>query len=180
MTLISVSTFNKPFPSYKNGFHIFPDGLYPYKVSNFDEYKRLSDRLVALTNSGDKISVFSSNYILNDDMLLTISNFKLTPRVFRVSQVDLRDKLRMEAFSTKYVVVTDPIQLHLNKDGQRVISYPATLLLNRKGIGSAYKKLDEKYQLSKGVSAYIYEKQRPFTESESQDFIKNIVNMYPQ
>ncbi|HCT2124012.1 TPA: hypothetical protein OTQ61_003178 [Citrobacter koseri] len=180
MTLISVSTFNKPFPSYKNDFHIFPDGLYPYKVSNFDEYKRLSDRLVALTNSGDKISVFSSNYILNDDMLLTISNFKLTPRVFRVSQVDLRDKLRVEAFSTKYVVVTDPIQLHLNKDGQRVISYPATLLLNKKGIGSAYKKLDEKYQLSKGVSAYIYEKQRPFTESESQDFIKNIVNMYPQ
>lgn len=180
MVIIFFSTFNKPYPSYTNESHILPDGLYPYKVSNFDEYKRLSDKLVSLTNNGDKISVFSSNYILNDDMLLTISNFRLTPRVFRVSQVDLRDKLRMEAFSTKYAVVTDPIQLHLNKDGQRVISYPASLLLNGTGIGSAYKKIGDKYQLSRGVSAFIYEKQRPFTNDESKDFIDNVVKMYPQ
>lgn len=153
---------------------------FPLRVENFSEYKAMSNDIVNLTRAGRRVSILSSSGVLNDDMLNTISNSKLSERINYASQVDLRDGFRLQTLASDYVIVTDPVQIHLKESGQRVITVPAIDILSNKGIGQAYKKVSRAYKLSTNVNAWIYEKERPFLPSEIEYFFKQLVHYYPE
>jgi len=123
--------------------------------------------------------VLSSNGVLSDDLISTLTNGAIDPDLVDSSQVDLRDKFRPSTLMARYVVVADPIQLHLGAGGQRVIWIPASEILSSTGIGAAYQKLPQDYLLANNVTANIYEKTRPFTVQEVTDFFTRFTTFYP-
>lgn len=179
LSIIFISSLSKlPVP-------VFISSLFPYhtrqqKLNNLDNYFTLTSTLEQLTAAGDKFAVLASNGNLSDDLISTLSNRKIDERLAHSSQVDLADKIRWQAFMARYMVVADPIQIHLKPAGQRVVTIPAKLLLTGQGIGKAYKKLDYDFLLNNGIHAYIYEKCRPFSQNEVADFLRKFYRFYPQ
>ncbi len=152
----------------------------PLKVENYSEYSALSNDVMNLTENGKRVAILSSSGILNDDMLNTVSGFKLEKHINYASQVDLRDNFREDTLMSDYVVVTDPIQIHLNESGQRVITVPAGDILNHIAIGQAYTRLPREYKLSSHAHAWIYKKTRSFTATEVSDFYQQLFSYYPE
>lgn len=158
---------------------IFPQKLYPLKVDNYNEYNDLINDIKNLTSHGEKISILSSNGILSDDLLLSISNDLLKDNIVFASQVDMRDKLNFNIFQSEYVVVPTTPQTHLNPDDQMVITIPAKVIVEKRNIGNAYKVISRDYKLSDGVIARIYKKTRPFTTDEVDALLKPFYDKYP-
>lgn len=158
---------------------IFPQKLYPLKVDNYNEYNDLINDIKNLTSHGEKISILSSNGILSDDLLLSISNDLLKDNIVFASQVDMRDKLNFNIFQSEYVVVPTTPQTHLNPDDQMVITIPAKVIVEKRNIGNAYKVISRDYELSDGVIARIYKKTRPFTIDEVDALLKPFYDKYP-
>ncbi|WP_152473139.1 hypothetical protein [Tatumella saanichensis] len=152
----------------------------PMHVDNYKDYLALEKTVNQLTAHGDKVTVLSSNQVLNDDMLNTLSHRQLEDRITYTSQVDLRDGINMLALQSKYVIVTDPPQIHLRADGQRVITVPVEAILNHQNIGQAFVRMEPGYVLDNGVKAWIYQRVRPFTPEEIGDFLQIFYQYYPQ
>ncbi|TKI05756.1 hypothetical protein [Martelella alba] len=157
-----------------------PEKNYSLRLAHLDHYRELVGTISSLTRFGAKFAVFSSDDVLCDDLIDTLSAGKLRGNLIRVSQVDLRDKLRLQPFMADYLVVADPVQLHLGGLGQDVIKFPAQALLERQNIGNAYTKLPYDFVLANGVHAYIYKKARTFTGQEVRELLDKFIQVYPE
>lgn len=186
MTILSIILIliqiNSLFGIYQNNFlnKMLPNMNLPLKVSNYQEYIHLAQYLENLTKNNDKVSIFSSNSNLNGDIISNLTNFKIDNNLTYVSQVDLRDGFSPDSIMSKYVVITDPVQLHLNPSGQRVISIPVLDILNKHNIGKAYVKIGRSYNLNDSVTASIYKKNRNFTIDEVNGFLSEFYQYYPE
>ncbi len=160
--------------------NIMPKQALPMRVQNYPEYLALDHDIEQLTAGGEKLTVLSSNDVLNDDMLNTISDLRLKNRINYIGQVDLRDGINFAALNSKYFIVTDPVQIHLRADGQRVITVPTESLLEHQNIGQAFRPLNREYKLNNKVTARIYERTRSFTPKEVNDFLNIFYQYYPQ
>jgi hypothetical protein len=152
----------------------------PVSYAQYSEYRRLVldlDKLLA--SSIDKVSIFASSDIMSDSLLLAMSTASQRTHIQPPSQVDKRDRLQLDAFQSRYALVASPVQTHLRQGSQSVISIPAEQLLQQRGIGAAYIRLPDRYLLEKGVTAYLYEKVRPFTLIESLTFLGAFLEHYP-
>ncbi|MGQ6465460.1 hypothetical protein ACUNET_23050 [Serratia sp. IR-2025] len=159
---------------------LLPIKSLPMHVDNFNNYVELVKNIEMLTQGNDKVTILSSSSVLNDDMINTISHRKLTGKIAYASQVDLRDGINVESLLSRYFVVADPVQTHLSADGQRVITIPANEILSGDGIGSAFRKIGVGFKLSGGVTAFIYERTRPYTDNEIKNFFSLFFEYYPQ
>lgn len=159
---------------------VFPTRAYPLHIDNYKNYVLFIEKLESITkNSKDKITVYSSSGVLNDDMIKTMAHRGLDNSIEYTSQVDLRDGIRLEALESRYVVVVTPVQTHILASGQQVITIPANALLKHENIGNAYTQIGNGFTLSKGATAYIFEKNRNFTPDEYFDFISLFSKSYP-
>lgn len=155
---VFISTYSKPFGKPEWVSRYLPGKEYPLRLENFDHYHELITFMSARVGADDKVAVFASSGSLNNDLFAAISPASFVSHIANVSQVDLRDKLTTEAFNSRYAIVTDPTQTHLDIHGQQVISLPNNLITEGKGIGAAYKRVSQPFILSGGVQAYVYEK----------------------
>jgi hypothetical protein len=173
---------NSLFGIYQNKYveKFLPNMNLPLRVSNYSEYIRLANDLEKLTMNNEKISIFSSNSNLNEDTISNLTNYKIDRNLTYVAQVDLRDGFRPNAIMSKYVVITNPIQLHLNPDGQRVITVPVLDIIKKRNIGHAYTKIGGEYKLNGSVKASIYKKNRSFTTNEVNEFLSELYQYYPE
>lgn len=158
---------------------LLPLNFPPLHLKTIQQYNSLVQDLIKLTEDGSKLSVLSSSSILNKGIINSLSGYKLGESIERTSEVDLRDKFKFSPFLAKYLVVTDPIQTHLRKGSQTVVSIPAKDILEGKGIGRAYKKLGKTYHLENGVKAYIFEKERNFNKTEIDSLLNQFYLRYP-
>jgi hypothetical protein len=179
MSLIFLSSLFK-LPVNLSGSLLLPAPCYPQRLDRIDNYYRMVKVLEHLTAKGERLAVFSSNGILSDDLLSTLSERRLDSHLIFSSQVDSRDGLRLGPFTARYVLVADPVQFHLRPEVQRVVGIPARLLLSGQGIGRAYRKLDYDFHLHDGVHAYLFEKTRPFTRLEIIGLLKEFYHFYPE
>ena len=170
-------------PRFKNELtenKLLPTRSYPLHIDNYDNYVQLIKKMESLVKEkNDRIAVFSSSDVLNDDMIKTLAGGGLDQSIEYTSQVDLRDGIRLEPLKARYVVVVDPVQTHISPSGQQVITIPAHSILNGENIGRAYKRVGASYALSGQATAYIYEKVRNFTPEEYSDFISLFAKSYP-
>ncbi|WP_227699792.1 hypothetical protein [Raoultella ornithinolytica] len=176
---VFISTYSKPFGKPELVSRYLPGKEYPLRLENFDHYHELIAFMSARVEPDDKVAVFASSGSLNNDLFSAISPASFVSHIANVSQVDLRDKLATEAFSSRYAIVTDPAQTHLGIHGQQVIYLPNNLILEGKGIGAAYKRVSQPFILSGGVQAYVYEKIRPYTINEYRSMIDEFSRSYP-
>lgn len=176
---VFISTYSKPFGKPEWVSRYLPGKEYPLRLENFDHYHALVAFMSARVGADDKVAVFASSGSLNNDLFAAISPPSFVSHIANVSQVDLRDKLATEAFRSRYAIVTDPTQTHLDIHGQQVISLPNNLILEGKGIGDAYKRVSQPFILSGGVQAYVYEKTRPYTIDEYRSLIDELARSYP-
>lgn len=157
-----------------------PTKYLPMRVGNYESYLRLTSDIIGMMQDGEKLTVLSSSSVLNDNMLDTLSDQKLSHYITGASQVDLRDGLNLQSIMSKYFIVADPIQTHLSPSGQQVITIPADEMLKNYGIGKAFERVGAGYNLDNGVSAYIYRRIRPLTSEEITTFISRYYVSYPQ
>lgn len=158
---------------------LFPRRCYPIRVDNLQEYIRLGQTLKQLTRGHkDKIYIVSSNDVLNSDMQF-LRDGELSQRVLWTNDVDLRDGFPARLLLAKYIVVTNPLQIHLPAYAQRVISIPRDSIVNQKNIGRAYAKTNYEFMLHNHVQAVIYEKKRPCSLNEVSEFLRSFYEFYP-
>ncbi|QKD03963.1 hypothetical protein [Mesorhizobium loti] len=149
----------------------------PLHLDNLPEYGRLMDDLASRMGPEDRFSVFASSPVMNEALLYEM-NKDLSPHVSLACQVDSREQFRPETLQSRYIVATDPPVAHLQPGAQLCITIPDQYILEGKGIGAAYKRI-ETYQLSGGVAGYLYEQMRPVSKAEIEALYAEFRKKYP-
>ncbi|WP_455813017.1 hypothetical protein [Pseudomonas graminis] len=160
--------------------YVMPRVALPLRVDNYDNYLKLGDDITRLTQTGANVTVLSSSYVMNNSLLNTLTQRKREKNIVYVSQVDLRDRINIAELGSEYFIVTDPVQTHLRREDQQVITIPSRALLEHQNIGKAFVRLDTEYNLTNNTRAWIYKKVRPYTVQELNDFLELHYHAYPQ
>lgn len=166
---------------------IFPQlRHYPQNRQDIGEIYKILDFLNKTdVNETNKVYVLASGHILNDDILrnacftaetqLSYCHQFVTP-----AHVDKRDGIPLSLFQAKYIVTTDPAEFHMKKEDQQVIDKMRYMIINQKGFGNNYKKLQVEFKLDKNVKVYIYQRLRStFEANDLIDISDFFVELYP-
>ena len=94
--------------------------------------------------------------------------------------MDKRDPFNWNTVNSDYLIVGDPVQVHLGEDNQAVLAVLANHLLNGTGPGKAYRQLPDTFQLANGVTVRIYKLERPWRVKEYHEVADTLVRMYPE
>ena len=121
-----------------------PRPLYPEQRPDLEEIQRLLTYLEAQTRPGETVYVLASSEVLNSSLLehAPLSLGLPGPRSYQVCHSPGRDNDRGSfprlLFEADYILVGDPVQTHLQKGTQNVVTVPAAQLLTGEGFGRAY------------------------------------------
>lgn len=156
--------------------------------SDIDDLLALSDELDSLSRrqGGATVAVCASSLLLNTD---TLSNLRPSLNLperedginyFYISSVDKRDAFSWHMLLADYLVVGDPVQVHLGEENQQVVALVAHAVLDGQGLGSAYERLESVYHLSDGSAVSIYRRTREITPAEKQAISDALSARYPE
>jgi len=159
---------------------LFPTLKYPpLSIEHFKNYMALDHYLQSITNSSNKMfSVFAASPTLNSSLLVALDS-KLANRINWEADIDRRDHFHWGTLRSKYVVVGKPIQLQFSKKFQEVIFIPAKDILTHTHIGSDYKRIGPFFNLAGNDTAAVYERLKPLSSREIQNFAKQLYKYYP-
>lgn len=150
----------------------------PLHLQNLDEYRRLINDLLTIDTTS-KIAVFASSMELSDSLLVALDP-RLEARLLQVSHVDLRDGFNWDVLDADYAVIGRPTPLHLNPEGQRVISVPSEAIAASQSIGASYISTGHHYGLDNGIVAQVYRRFRSIPEDDLSDLRNTFHRLYPQ
>lgn len=156
----------------------------PKKRNDKNEILRLVNDLNSIVMEKPDIHFYTlaSSGILNYNiitmsMLPDIMN--AVPNMYSTHEVDLRDGFPTSFFDAEYVLVANPIQLHLPEGTQEVVSYLASAILDSDSIIGKYYKIEKTYNLDNEVTVGLY-KRTCGLKREVYDDLKNyFVELYP-
>jgi len=158
---------------------IFPKERFPpLRIDNFYEYVRLIGDLKAL-GKNSKITVYASSATLSSSLLEAIDD-GVGERMTSVGQVDRRDGFKWESLDADYFIIGTPTPTHLALSDQRVITIPSEEIAAGVSIGAALEALPSVYKLAEGVSARIFKRTRPITDSEIEALAERFYKYYPE
>ncbi|MBZ9740470.1 hypothetical protein [Mesorhizobium sp. CO1-1-4] len=149
----------------------------PLHLDNQPEYRRLIGDLLGRMGPEDRFSVFASDLVMNDWMLVGMDGH-LSAHIEWTCQVDSRDRFGPRALKSRYAVVTDPPVVHLQAGAQLCITIPDQQILAGTGIGAAYRRIGA-YRLSGGFNGYLYEQVRPISAAEVDALYGEFRKKYP-
>jgi len=160
--------------------------FYGQRRSDIDQLLALDDFLEGLSAAEPHtVAVLSSSFTLNSDTLETLRP-SLNLREFRhqtVRQyhgtVDKRDAFNWNTATADYLVVGDPVQVHLGEENQKILTLLVHDVLTGTGVGAAYEALPETFQLEKGCTVRIYRRVRDWTAEEYRDLSRALQAAYP-
>ena len=176
---LSIQEIDSPdlFPSFQ---------FYGPQRSDLEELVALCDYLDHLSFREEKTAVvLASSFTLNTE---TISSLRASldlpdPEKQTVIQyhgtVDKRDGFNWNTAFADYLVVGDPVQVHLGEENQQVLTILAEHILNGTGPGKAYSLLAPTFQLANGVTVRVYKRIRPWYIEEYHDISDPLIEMYP-
>ena len=157
--------------------------------SDVDQLLALSDYLngLAAQQGGDcSAAVCASSLLLNSETLANLRPSLNLPtsaqgmRYIYVNSVDKRDPFTWAMLDADYLVVGDPIQVHLGEENQQIISLVAHAVLEGTGLGTAYTRLPDAYTLQDGSMIYVYQRTRPVTSEEREWISAQLTARYPE
>lgn len=130
-------------------------------------------------------AVCASSLLLNSETLinlrpsLSLAEGEGGMTYIYVSSVDKRDSFTWSMLDADYLVVGDPVQVHLGEENQRVVALPAHAVLEGTGLGTAYERLQKTFALQDGSKVYIYRRTRQITQAERKALSQTLQDLYP-
>lgn len=160
--------------------------FYGPQRQDIDQLLELSDYMDSLCAGEPKTAaVACSSFLLNGETLLNLRPSLNLPETetpmsyIYMASVDKRDGFSWNALTADYLVVGDPVQVHLGEENQRIITLAVRAVLNGDGLGAAYRRLDVSFTLSDGSSVYVYERTRDITQAEKETLSEALISYYP-
>ncbi len=166
---------------------IFPQLRYfPKNRNDLGEIQRILNYMGTKDmHREDKVYTLASGYALNDDILIkgcktAKEQYSFCDSFVISAHVDKRDGLPLNIFQSKYIITTDPVQIHLAQKDQQVIGILRTMLLKRDGFGRNFKKLDVEFQLEGNIKVVIYQRiSKKFERGDLEYLSKKFMEIYP-
>lgn len=169
------------FPDLFPSFH-----FYGPKRNDIDQLLALSECIDALSEKEPHSAVvLASSLLLNNETLPNLYPSLSLPEPPRRTllldhgSVDKRDGFNWSTAAADYLIVGDPVQVHLGEENQQIVALLAHHVLEGTGPGTAYTPLPETFVLSDGSIVRIYERQRDWTEAELQAISDSLIAAYP-
>jgi hypothetical protein len=104
-----------------------------------------------------------------------------SPRlILQAANVDRRDGFPSMLLEASYVVVPDPAQINMRPEDQQVVVMPTHSFLDDRDIALAFRRLPEDFELEGGVTVSVFERERPNTRQELDDFSNRLREKYPE
>lgn len=154
---------------------------------DYGEVMHLIDYMRTIAGNGESIYVADSSYVMNYDILLKGEqqrypmddklNLLITP------QIDSRDSYPLEPLIlADYVIVSSPLQVHLPKDNQRVVTYVYDAFMNHWDIARDFEEVPVQFQLgtNKEIKLRIYQRIHPTRFETALSTLKHIQEYIPQ
>lgn len=161
---------------------LFASKYYPLQRNDIKQVNRLVKEMNYLTEeSGNYIYVAASGTTLNADVIYKSEmpeSVNPVANMLPSSDVDLRDGFPTGFLKSKYIVTTDPVELHL-QSGQEVVSYLASGVMDQNSYIGCHFSLVYETGLDNGITAKIYEKTSEFTENDLQTMRNYFGELYP-
>lgn len=155
--------------------------------TDIDQLLALSDYLddLAAQAGGATCAVCASSLLLNSETLLNLRPSLGLPErpegmaYIYVASVDKRDSFTWAMLEADYLVVGEPVQVHLGEENQQLIAIPAHAVLEGTGLGTAYARLGPSFTLQDGSAVYVYRRTRAVTAEERADLSRRLTDRYP-
>jgi hypothetical protein len=152
----------------------------PLKFPDRSGYVAMLDKLDAAMRPGDSFAVLGHYDQLSSELVRVLAP-PLANRMVDSTILDARDGFATEPLQARFILVSDPPDLaELPADQSRVITFPSKRIFDGKGIGAAYRRLDDGFQLRPNVRGYIFERTRPFTRDEVDELFEAFFAVYPE
>lgn len=152
----------------------------PIYRSDYYEIDRMANVVNELHEKGKGVYCLASNDVLNNDILKNIKLPDINNSIFKLlptEHVDKRDRFPNALFLADYVIVTDPVALHLGEDNQQVISYFNNQILN--GFLKDHYTTIEKFPLKNSTTAILLRKDKAVSNEEVEIMRNHFKNLYP-
>ncbi len=141
------------------------------------ELSRLAQWLTANLRSGQHYCVMASNLTLNATLVSNLWQLDrrlllspVTSSALWIGDVDTRDgPPDSRILDCSIMVVASPVQTHLAESNQQSVVIPARDLLDATGIGRAYTRLNEEFDLENSVKVFVFRREREITADEFHD-----------
>jgi hypothetical protein len=138
----------------------------PLVRSDYPELARFIKYLKDNLNDEDSIYVAASSYgILNKSIVEEgekILHKEQKLNIIRTSDIDSRDFYPLNGLlNAHYVVVTDPMQYHINPEQQKLITVIGDLFREKQLIANDFDKVPEPFSFQGNVTAYLYKRIKP-------------------
>jgi len=184
--LVTTASIFVPGFAYGGRVGLLPsDRLHPRVRGDLAEIDRLLTFLDHRYENGTgRIYILASSELLSDQVL-AFSNLSLGTEhasvqgIIGSAHVDRRDGFPRGLLVADAVIVTDPIQVHLRADEQRVIVEPARSFLEGTDIAHAFQELPETFVLDNDVKVRIFERVRLNTPEEIEGLSSRLREAYP-
>lgn len=157
---------------------------YPETRLNLVEFRRLMDFLNRETESGKGFVVLSSSLEFHPSMFIAAERSLRTPfpaarNQMPTSEVDRVTGFPAGLFRAEFVLVADPLQLHLRAEEQRVVAVPYRLVTSGTGIGRAFERTGERFDITGSVAVTVYRRVRPVGRAEFDAFCEDLRRAHP-
>ena len=170
---------------FGNALHLYSSVVYRPEVR--DDMEAIGDLLkdtVTLTDElGGHAYLISSTGIFNRDVL---RNYNLPnemdafPMLDSTCEIDLRDGFPKQFLEADVVMATDPVQTHVEYDGQRIIWKLNELMLDEHSCFADNFEVVNNYTITQGIDVYVFKKIKPFTEEDYEYLINVFGEWYPE
>ena len=129
--------------------------------------------------------ILASSGILNSNLLANACRQRhgsppFCESILRTHDVDRRDGFPLQFLAARYILLGVPTQYHLTPEHQRVVGILADKIRSGRGIGTAFRRLPEQYQLDDGVRVWLFERVRPFPEADLRGLEAEFLRYYPE
>jgi hypothetical protein len=159
----------------------------PLVRNDLDEFIRLVryvDELLADGSQGSGLYVLAAAQMFNAAHFENISastgvEFASVDQLLSSSVVDKRDGYPKNILRASIVITSDPILLSRRPEDQQVVRIPAEDMLSGSGIGAAFERLPDTFELEGQVEVIIFRRVRPNTVEEIADLTEKLRKFYP-
>ena len=143
--------------------------LWPQRDADADELARLGHWLESALGAEERYCVVASGVAINSSLLANVWQVdtsliggKAAARVIELPQVDTIHGPPTDALEHCSLMITaTPPQTILNPSDQQSILLLLDDLLNKRGVGAAYERLDTAFRLPSGVTLEIFRQRHP-------------------
>ena len=153
---------------------------------DIDDIKKFVSDLNELTAGNErKVYVIADSALYNSNTLTKVyipDVHDALPGFVSAGDIDLRDGFSTKFFDAHYIVVSEPLQIHMRPQDQSIIVKPYELMTTASPVSRHFKEIKEYTFSHDGTSAVklkVYEKVSPFEKADI-DFVEKIfVELYP-